>query len=73
MDTLNTRWPDYNIRRLGLLYRFLLKQKLADTDYIITKPAEGVIDEGPFQVNNEARSAWGKEINGLPEKYCIND
>lgn len=42
-----------------------LKQKLADTDYIACKIAEGVATKEEYAEVIEQRRAWRKEINTL--------
>lgn len=48
-----------------------LKQKLSDTDYIVTKYLEGLIEDDIYQTKKEERQSWRKEINELQEKYSI--
>lgn len=52
-------------------YRLLkiaeLKQKLADTDYIACKIAEGSASASEYSEEIERRKAWRQEINSLEE------
>jgi hypothetical protein len=43
----------------------ILKQKLADTDYIAAKIAEGVATVGEYAGEIARRQAWRQEINAL--------
>lgn len=50
----------------------LLKQNLADTDYIIIKIAEGVASKEEYAYILEQRKMWRAEINDLEDILSTN-